>query len=306
MSGPTSIELRCPAKVNLALSVSAPTTGGMHPIASWMVAVDLVDSLTLSRRDDGRSTFDIAFADDADCPCRGMRVDWPLESDLAVRAHGALERHVGRALPTSVRLRKSIVAGGGLGGGSSDAAGVLVGLRRLFELEIDDAELRRVGMTLGSDVGFAVGALTGWPSAIVTGLGEQVAPAARSQVIHLVLVFPPFGCATGKVYQAFDELIRSSGRAGIAPDAAAVRRLAAMAKLPADGPFNDLAGPACAVEPRLHELRQRVAAVAGLPVHVSGSGSTLFVVTADGEAAAALAASITRQTHLSAVATRTV
>src|SRR5690349_3701340 len=119
---PTSapVKLPCPAKVNLALSVGAPIEtprGSLHPIASWMVAVDFGDDLALERTDEkgakagaakSASNFDLSFAEDA--PHRGA-VDWPLEKDLCFRAHQLMEREAGRALPMRLTLKKRIPAG---------------------------------------------------------------------------------------------------------------------------------------------------------------------------------------------------
>jgi len=89
-----TITIRCPAKVNLALSVGAPTTDGYHPIASWMVAIDLFDELTVEAID-GPSRFEIGWADDAPQP---SEIDWPIESDLIHKAHRMVERRVGGPL----------------------------------------------------------------------------------------------------------------------------------------------------------------------------------------------------------------
>jgi len=211
-----SIMLSCPAKVNLALSVGSPDERGMHPIASWMAAVTFADAMTLAMAK-GESEYDIAFANDAedqpaggtDAPANGgdaggasaksPAVDWPLETDLAYRAHRLLESRVGKPLPVKLTLRKRIPPGAGLGGGSSNAAGMLIGLKRLYDLDIADTALIELGATLGSDVAFAAAAAAGSPSAIVTGLGNELSPARRKQVIHLVLILPPLTCPTAAV-----------------------------------------------------------------------------------------------------------
>ena len=118
---PGQVTLACPAKLNLTLAVGPPRSDGMHPIASWMVVVRFADTLTL-KEIEGDSTFDIHFADDAP---RHQEVDWPLEEDLAFRAHALLQREADRDLPVAVTIKKRIPAGAGLGGGSSDAAAVM-------------------------------------------------------------------------------------------------------------------------------------------------------------------------------------
>ena len=145
------IALACPAKVNLVLSVGSMTAASsLHPIVSWMVAVTLFDDLALERADD-QTSFDIAFHHDAPV---SSRVDWTPEEDLAHRAHLLLESHVGRPLPVQVTLRKRIPTGSGLGGGSSNAAGALIGLNHLLGLGLDGAVLEKLASKLGSDVPF--------------------------------------------------------------------------------------------------------------------------------------------------------
>jgi 4-diphosphocytidyl-2-C-methyl-D-erythritol kinase len=140
MSQPLTIP--CPAKVNLALSVGGPTPDGYHPIASWMVAIDLADELTLERAD-GDSTYDIAWSDDA---LRPSPIDWPLESDLIVKAHRLVEAEIGRPLPARATLRKRIPVGAGLAGGSTDGAAMLKALRQLFDLDLPDQRLIDLSM----------------------------------------------------------------------------------------------------------------------------------------------------------------
>lgn len=251
-----------------------------------MAPVTLADELVLARLGEGsESEHVIEWAADAPRP---SAIDWPLEKDLAVRAHRLLEQHVGRALPAAMRLRKRIPVGGGLGGGSSDAAAMLAGLNELFELHLATPALAMLAGVLGSDVAFfldeAPGATPGSPHAprpgIVTGLGEKIERVSRVPG-ELVLIFPPFGCPTGAVYKAFDGPAGAGGaRAGLRD--AQVRQVVAAAvaghRINSSQLFNDLAGPAQAVEPRLSAVRVASREALGAPVHVTGSGSTLFAV----------------------------
>ncbi|MCL4221460.1 MAG: hypothetical protein KJZ65_08815 [Phycisphaerales bacterium] len=252
------------AKVNLALSVGPPLPAGhpragFHPICSWMSAIALADQVHVAP---ARTTsIERRWAD-------GRPIAWPLEKDLVYRAHRLLESHCQRPLPVRIEVEKRIPAGGGLGGGSADAAAVLLALVELFGLPIDLSTLRTLGGALGSDVGFFIDDQNPPRPGIVSGLGEQVERMVRL-ADPLVLVCPPFGCATPPVYHRFDSLPAS----GL--DDARVRRLAAQRDLIAL--FNDLAPAAEAVEPRLAELRQRVREHTGLKPHVSGSGSTMFL-----------------------------
>lgn len=300
-AGPV-LELGAPAKVNLALSVGAARADGMHPLASWMVAVHFGDVLRFEAVAPGEARFDRAYKPDAPLV---SPIDWPVERDLGFRAADLLAAHAGRALPARIAMRKSIPTGAGLGGGSSDAAAVLVGLNQLFDLGVTADELQRLGHTLGSDVPFLVGALMGAPSAVVLGVGEVSEPAPLSELIPLVLIFPPLTCPTAEVYRAFDSL-HAEGMDRPMVDLERVRQLAAQRPLPVDGPFNDLTAAAFRVRPELADAHARVKTSLGLPVHVTGSGVALFVVAPSVTTAKVLARKVTATTGLPAVATRTL
>ena len=159
--------IRCPAKLNLTLAVGAPRADGLHPIASVMVALQFGDDLRISRAE-GESSYTRRFAEDAP---KTQAIDWPIEKDLLYRAHALMQETVGQSLLIDCELIKRIPAGAGLGGGSSNAAGMLVVLREIFDLAVSDEQLKSLGQSLGADVGFLVAALLGSRAAIVTGIG---------------------------------------------------------------------------------------------------------------------------------------
>ena len=299
----TTLSLRCPAKINLALSVGPPdaTHGGLHQIASWMTALRFADELELTRLDDGDSEFTIAFepVDNAD---GGTAVaDWPLVDDLSFRAHHALQAHVGRSLAVHVSLRKRIPAGAGLGGGSSNAGAMLCGLNKLFNLALPIDTLRDIGATLGSDVPFFVD-VEHTPAAMVSGFGDVIEPLPLHETHHVVLALGPWSCPTGPVYGAFDELNPHPN----APDAARIRKLADQSPVPQDGPFNDLAEAAGRVEPALAQLLEQLRTELQLPARVTGSGAGIFILSPNRNTAAATARRIHTELNVRAVVTRTL
>lgn len=287
----------------------------MHPICSWMATIDLADDLSLMRLEEDRfSRYAILWHKHAR---RRSEIDWPITRDLAVRAHLALENRVRRRLPVQMRLEKRIPVGGGMGGGSSNAAAMLLGVNRLYELGLDADDLSRVGATLGSDVPFFVQALAAVdeaaqnPSteipgrhAIVEGLGDRIEPLPARPPLHAVVIFPQFPCPTGAVYRAFDELLNSAPHS---LRTEAVRLLAgAPDRLDPAGPFNDLAPAAMKVAPGLSALSRMIASLAERPAHVTGSGSTLFVLCDDPLHAECLAAAIEQRFELPALPVRTM
>ncbi len=273
------------AKINLCLSVGPPpppdpasTPPGMHPISSWMAAVELADEVEVTAlgRDEA-SRYRVEWAPDAP---RKSPIDWALEKDLAVRAHRLLEARCGRALPVDMVVRKRTPVGGGLGGGSSDGAAALMGINELFGLGLSTGELVGLSATLGSDVAFFIddaGRHSPAPArpAIVAGFGHLI-ERAEFVSARVLLVLPAFGTPTGPVYRAYD----AAPPHHRALRDAQVRGLAAGARsggIDSANLFNDLEAPACVVEPRLGELLGRLR-TAGVGVHMSGSGSTLFVL----------------------------
>lgn len=285
------------AKLNLTLSVGPPQPPkGYHPICSWFTPITLHDSLTIERLPPGSNpSLEIGWAPDAPRP---SPVDWPIDRDLAFRALRLLEAHTGRALPARLALAKRIPVGGGLGGGSSDAAAALIGLNKLFDLNLDPPALRALASTLGSDIAFFIdddpAAETPRP-AIVSGFGESIRRVACVPA-SVVLICPPFGCTTAAVYQAFDRLIADPGGTEILSDPEWVHLQVEHAEqagaIADDELFNDLAHAACEVAPQLGDLLGEIdLAVSKLKarVHLTGSGSTMFCIVPAGTEPAAVA-----------------
>ena len=174
-----------PAKLNLFLHVTGCRADGYHTLETLFVALDLGDTITLTRRDDG------AIVRTTELP--GV----PAQSDLAVRAAAALKRETGCALGVDLALTKRIPLGGGLGGGSSDAATVLLALNRLWNVDLPRAELMRIGGTLGADVPFF---LCGEP-AVGRGVGEHLSPVSLPACWVAVIV-PPVAVSTASIFAA--------------------------------------------------------------------------------------------------------
>jgi 4-diphosphocytidyl-2-C-methyl-D-erythritol kinase len=288
-----AIAVQAPAKLNLALSVGTPDADGMHPICSWMVTVDLCDDLLVTAlAEDRLSRYAVLWHGDAQ---RRSEIDWPLTRDLAVRAHLALEQRLDRRLPVQLKLEKRIPVGGGLGGGSSDAAAMLRAVNELFGLGLSADELRDVAAGLGSDVPFFVAG----GSAIVEGFGERIEPHAEIRPLHAVLVFPDASCPTGHVYAAYDEI----GAQPLRPDA--VRALADdRGPLRSEAVFNDLAEAAIGLTPALREPVDALSRLAECPAGIAGSGSSLFVLCDSEVHAIHLAGAVRQQLGLPAVAVR--
>jgi 4-diphosphocytidyl-2-C-methyl-D-erythritol kinase len=195
-------------------------------------------------------------------------------ANLVVRAAEALAPKRSSHEGTAISLAKRIPAGGGLGGGSSDAARTLLGLDRLWSLHQSLEQLGEIAATLGSDVPFFLHG----PSSICSGRGEFVQPTPAPRLARWATLFlPGIAVPTGDVYRKFDDLrLGESGLEGRQPDWQEWAALSA-------GPLlsrlaNDLEAPAFALVPRLCELRDRLEDALGRVIRMSGSGSTLFTL----------------------------
>ena len=285
------IEIRGPSKLNLGLSVGG-VVDGMHPISGWMITVDLFDDLEITRLPAGDpSRYAVIWHEEAR---RRTDIDWSISKDLTLLAHQALEAAVDRRLPIQSKLEKRIPVGGGLGGGSADAAAMLHGLNRLFNLDLSDDRLAEIAAPLGSDIPFLVHG----GSAMVGGFGDEIESVPTPRDLHAILVLPDVSCPTGPVYGGFDRL---NPEASVDPDR--IRTIAAETVDP-QAIFNDLADAAFELHPDLAAARDAVAAVVERPVHLSGSGSTLFVLIDDGFQADLLAGAIEERAGLPAVVAR--
>jgi 4-diphosphocytidyl-2-C-methyl-D-erythritol kinase len=259
---------------------------GFHPLDSYAVKVTLYDRIDLLARRDGHLHL---HCTGADCG----RTD----DNLALRAARLLRQHCLANMPASaggmdclgadIELRKTIPPGKGLGGGSSDAAAALAGLKDLWRVGVEDRELSDLAAQLGSDVPLFMGP----PAARMTGRGEVLQPLD----IHPFaagLFLPDIVCHTPKVYQAFDELTGKQESPPPAPGRIDPSMLAS--KPPSQWRHllvNQLTESAVKVCPGLGELLRELQNALPCPVHMSGSGSALFILCDD---AAELSAMLSR------------
>jgi len=187
-----TLTVPAPAKLNLFLHVTGRRADGYHLLETLFVALDFGDTLTLARRDDGAIRR------------VGASSGVPPQDDLALRAASALQRATGCRAGADIGVVKRIPLGGGLGGGSSDAASVLLALNRLWDLGMKRPELQRIGVLLGADVPFF---LSGEP-AVARGIGDDLTPVSVPASWFAVLS-PGTAVATATIFAA-PELTRVS------------------------------------------------------------------------------------------------
>jgi 4-diphosphocytidyl-2-C-methyl-D-erythritol kinase len=181
-----------PAKLNLFLHVTHRYADGYHALQTVFQLIDRCDRIGLAVRADGHIERGTALA------------QVPPEQDLTVRAARALQRHSGTALGADIHLSKHIPLGGGLGGGSSDAATVLLALNALWDTGLELEELARLGLALGADVPVFIHGASAWAE----GRGEQLMALQLPECWYLV-VHPGIAVSTAEIFQA-PELTRNS------------------------------------------------------------------------------------------------
>jgi 4-diphosphocytidyl-2-C-methyl-D-erythritol kinase len=188
-----------PAKLNLLLHVTARRADGYHELQTLFQLIDLCDQLSFELRDDGQ----ILRLDDA-AAAPGPLAAIASEDDLCVRAARTLRQAVGADFGVSIRVRKRIPMGGGLGGGSSDAATTLLVVNALCGLGLGRPALAEIGLGLGADVPLFVAGRC----SVGEGVGERLTPVQLPASWYL-LIHPGVSVPTREIFQAA-ELTRNS------------------------------------------------------------------------------------------------
>jgi 4-diphosphocytidyl-2-C-methyl-D-erythritol kinase len=256
-----SVTVRAPGKINLHLMVGDLRDNGYHDLTTVFHAVSLVDEVTVRN------------ADVLSLKISGEGADLlPLdERNLAWRAAELMAEHVGRAPDVSISIDKSIPVAGGMGGGSADAAAVLVALNSLWELAVPRRDLHTLAAKLGSDVPFALHGGT----ALGTGRGEELATVLARNTFHWVLAFADGGLSTPKVFGELDRL-REVGSPPRLDDPEPVVAALASGDPEQLAPLlgNELQPAALSMKPALRRVLRAGVEAGALAGIVSGSGPT--------------------------------
>lgn len=256
-----------PAKVNLYLRILRRRPDGYHELETLLHALDLCDTLE-ARPGAGDFALELASRQR-----QGLEVVQG-EDNLVLRAVRAWRAAGGEVQPLDFRLHKRIPAGGGLGGGSADAAAALRLCEHLATQGLGAARLHEVAATLGADVPFFIRAGSQWG----TGRGDHLQMVEGVPHYHFLLLFPPLGTSTPAVYQNLAaHLTVEKSPASIPGDRAYHFEELSM---PSGFP-NDLEAAALDLHPELAEWSRRIAAAGYPSVRMSGSGSTFFLAFAD-------------------------
>jgi 4-diphosphocytidyl-2-C-methyl-D-erythritol kinase len=266
------LTLKSPAKLNLHLRILGKRTDGYHKLLTLFHRISLADTITLRK---GPKGFELT----TNIPSLEAG-----EGNLITKAYRALQKKFPELGGVSVRLNKRIPPGAGLGGGSSNAAFFLLGMKKLFRLKISSKELFAMGEKLGADVPFF---LSNTRQAMAWGVGEKLQKVPCASRLGFLLLVTDQGLSTKKVYQALSwngrplSLTKERRIARILRsflEKKRIREAAAFAR-------NDLEIPAFRLMP---SVPKAMAVLKGLGVPfvlMSGSGATVFAVFSSREEA---------------------
>lgn len=263
---PTQITVCAPAKINLVLRILDRRPDGYHNLWSLMQTVRLEDELSISINH-SHSAIHLC------CDDSSLKTD---HSNLVYRAAAAVLAQSGQGVGLDITLAKRIPMGAGLGGGSSDAAAMIIGLNRILDLRWSKEKMAQVGQTLGSDVPFFFFA----PSATVSGRGERVTSVHIAESQWIVLVNPGFPVETKWAYQQLSE-----SRTGVVPVSRSHMALETAPELSwkqvLEIAENDFETPVFNAYPLLREIKQQLTAGGAEVALLSGSGATVFGIFHD-------------------------
>jgi len=253
------------AKINLFLYVTSKRKDGYHNLHSLMTQIDLRDDLYIEFAQKELSI----SCDHPDVP--------EDESNLAYKAavlfYQSLKTKVCEEKKgLAIKIIKRIPPGRGLGGGSSNAAAVLMALNKYYKFPFSKADLMTMGVKLGADVPFFI---FGHP-AIARGVGERLEKLASLKSYHIVLCDPGVAASTAKVYKNIDYRLTSNQKDNIKTGLNVPLRGQEFDVR--DQMHNDLEESACRLYPEIKETKEEMAVLLQRKVYMTGSGSSLFAL----------------------------
>lgn len=276
------VVVRAPGKINLSLGVGAVDDRGYHALATVFQAVDLYETVTATRAED--LSLDMSSEVPGEIPLDS--------SNLALRAAELLRGEFSLSDGAALHIHKQVPIAGGMGGGSADAAAVLVALDRLWGLGLGSERLRVLGARLGADVPFAMLGHT----ALGRGNGADLTTVLTHGEWTWLLAIPGGHLSTPEVFRRFDEISLATGRSLTSPPEFDERQLQALSggnlELLADTLHNDLQVAAFALHPGLEAVVEAAERSGALAALVSGSGPTVAVLVEDEAHARSVAASL--------------
>ncbi len=253
-----------PAKINLALDIRGVRDDGYHEVKMIMQSISLHDRVIIKKNDGvlNLTNSDPSLPED--------------ENNIAYRAARMILNKAKLNAGVDIHIEKNIPIAGGLAGGSSDAAAVLVGIDKLFNLNMSKEDLNRMASRLGSDVPFCIQGGT----ALAYGRGEKIKQLADIKKYNLVIINPGIPISTVWAYQEFDKL-RVNKKVAIEELANIIKKGKEISW--SEGWINVLEEVALSFYQDISEIKSILKKMGALFVLMSGSGSTVFAIIKDQE-----------------------
>lgn len=273
------------AKINLTLDILGVRADGYHEVSMIMQTIDLADELTLEKISGG-----VTLAMDATGIAGGETIPTD-ERNLAWRASVEVQKFCGKDLGVAIHLTKKIPAAAGLAGGSADAAAVIRGMNRLYDLHLTEDELCTIGARVGSDVPFCIiGGMC-----LSEGRGEVLTRLAPVKKFNVILAKPDGEISTAWAYKTYD-----AQPATVHPPTQEI--IAQMACGDYDAAFknfsNVLESVALQKIPAVADCKRQFLSAGARVALMSGSGPTVFALTDDDAAAKKIAAAVDTQVFI--------
>jgi 4-diphosphocytidyl-2-C-methyl-D-erythritol kinase len=248
------MRILAPAKVNLCLRILHKRNDGYHEICTLMHQIGIFDEMDIELTEQG-----------IDLISEGAEVPHGLDN-LAGKAAQIFLQAANLDKGVRIRLHKKIPVAAGLGGGSSDAASVLMGLNKILKMRWSKEYLQSLGMSLGADVPFFIGQ----KSALAKGIGEKLIPVILPKNIWYLLLVPPWPISTSWAYAAYDELAENSRpKREIATAYSQIEDILPIM-------HNDLEKVAFQKYPELAIMKKKLLMAGARGVLMSGSGPVLY------------------------------
>jgi len=265
MKHPSPLVIKSFAKLNLYLQILNKRKDNFHNLNTLFCRIDLADTLIFSKRKDNLIKIS---CDHPDVPGDKNNLCW--------RAAELLKRECKLDFGIDIKIRKRIPVGAGLGGGSSNAAGVLLGLNRYWNLNLPKAKLVKLGAKIGSDVPFFI---YNTKFALGSQRGDKIKPLASLAKLKLwfILVYPKINVSTPRIYQEFDVfsgLTRQRCNVKILTSELLKKGQAVNAQCL----INDLENVTTSLYPVVNQVKKALSGIGLAKIMMSGSGPAVFAL----------------------------